>query len=773
MSKLYLYAAFHANLNFSYIAEDLYPQIVRNCYWPLLRLAEELGLPLGMEFSGYTLETINQIDPEFVRELTRVWNAGGCEVIGCGYTQSIMPLMPTKVNQENLKRGNRVYRDLLGRTPTSAFINEQVFSGGLPKLYREAGFDTLMVNWGSAIPAQSDPENLYRACSVNVDGGEPMAIVWHSLEIYRNFQQYVENEISLDTYLERLMEHMPSSGERSLPIYTSDWEVFDFKPWKVYPDGFDYPSRGEMDRIFKLLSLLKEKKEIEFVAPGKVPSLFQELPTIQLESAAFPLTYKKQSQHSMSRWAVGGRDNVRANTQCNQLYQALLLADWCLEQGQGSPALKQQVQALWEESTYLWASDFRTFTTEDKHTEFRNRMGAALESVKLINDALMPGDGVSGDHYFANFSTVDNLDQPVAFTVSADGVSSDELPQYSLELNGAAIPCQVTRHSIAGQNTSKLTLEAVPGLASGDSAIGRVSTLKPAPSRTSAVRFIDAANATVETERVRLSLLPEFGGAIRTLTFPGVSDQPFINRVNGSQNSLSGDLMLKDWLGRSIDDHQEVALELPQQSQDCEIFVPVRCTIETELGTIWKTYRVYRHQARVDLEFRFQWRDVVPATFRLGRIDLSFSGLDQETLFFAATNGTDTVDRFPLSGQEVLHATPLDDNVSSRACLGATEGWTVVGDKSRGLGFVTRLAKLYSVPMIEYVENSGHDSGYDLSLVHSLGEKDETSHVLWRGHSTWEVSILGGGKDIVDVTRAASLLTNGGLASWPAAGRNS
>ena len=106
ISPLRLYAVFHLNLAYSSIEEDQRPEVVRRCYWPLLRLAREFGLPLGIEATGYTLETIAAIDPSWVDELRRLTAEGPCEFIGSGYAQIIGPLVPAEVNAANLRLGN-------------------------------------------------------------------------------------------------------------------------------------------------------------------------------------------------------------------------------------------------------------------------------------------------------------------------------------------------------------------------------------------------------------------------------------------------------------------------------------------------------------------------------------------------------------------------------------------------------------------------------------------------------------------------------------------
>jgi hypothetical protein len=770
MSKLCLYAIFHGNLNFSYIPKDLYPQILDRCYWPLLQIVEEQKAPLGLEFSGYTLEVINSLDPTFVQRLRDLWREGACEFIGSGYVQAIMPLIPSRVNRENLHYGNAVYERLLGRRPTMAFVNEQVYSAGLPRIYEEAGYESLVVNWDSALPAHSHPELLYRPCAILVGGYGRMPVLWHCTGAYREFQKYIERETSLDNYLAWLLSHVPGEGERSFPLYSSDWEVFDFKPWQPYPDGFPLPELGEMERVAGLVALLKRHEDIEFVLPSSLTTRFPDQPLVQLESCNNPLPFKKQDQHGMLRWAVGGRDAVRFNTQCHQLYQHLLLGDLYARRQPDSAALRQEGEHLWQELCFLWNSDFRTFTTEEKHLQFRNRMGAALDRAARMIEGLQLGMAAPGEVLLTNCSPVSAESEPVSFTIPANGTSPGHQVAYELQLDGQRVPCQVTHSVAVGDDARTLTLEAIPVITASQAGVGTIREVVAPPYEARAYR-IDVQEHLVETPAVHLRLLPQLGGGINTLAFPQVSGEPLIRwrrqdafpTPASTPGLVPGDLVLQDQLGRSVTDHHPTELLYPRPDQSHEIFVPVRCRMQTELGTIWKTYRVYLHQPRVDLIVRFQWRDVVPAFFRLGRMALNPRAFDRGTLHYATTNGGEDIERFSLSGQKVGQDEPMGPEVSARGCLGATEGWVVVGDAERGLGFVTRPGQLYSVPMVHYEESEVDPEGFLMTLSYSLGEQDETSHTLWRGHSMWSLSILGGRDDIIAQTRTSALLANGGL----------
>ena len=65
--------------------------------------------------------------------------------------------------------------------------------------------------------------------------------------------------------------------------------------------------------------------------------------------------------------------------------------------------------------------------------------------------------------------------------------------------------------------------------------------------------------------------------------------------------------------------------------------------------------------------------------------------------------------------------------------------------------------------MISYKSYDDTYSSFILSIKHSLTEQDPTTHVLWRGHNTWQVSILGGDENIVQETKQAALSYNGGI----------
>ena len=102
-------------------------EVINKCYWPLLKISKKHQIPIGIEATAYTLETIKELDYTWIEELKRLISLGLCDLIGSGYSQIIGPLVPGKINEKNIEIGQKVYSKLLNYKPQIALINEQAY----------------------------------------------------------------------------------------------------------------------------------------------------------------------------------------------------------------------------------------------------------------------------------------------------------------------------------------------------------------------------------------------------------------------------------------------------------------------------------------------------------------------------------------------------------------------------------------------------------------------------------------------------------------------
>ena len=361
--QLSLYTFFHLNIAYSSIEEEQRPEVIRRCYWPMLKLAEKYGFPIGIEAPGYTLETVNRIDPQWIAMLRTLCRQGLVELIGSGYTQIIGPLVPSGVNAANLRIGNTVYKNLLGVRPRIALVNEQAFSSGLVQHYLDAGYQAIVMEWNNPVRCHPkwDPEWRYLPQKAVGQQGEEIALIWNKSISFQKFQRYVHGEMELEAYVAYIEQHL-SSNQRAFPLYGNDVEIFDFRPGRFHTEAKMHKD-GEWHRIEKLFARLSNDGRFHFVPITDVLKLMDQPHAghrLSLESPQQPIPVKKQEKYNITRWAVTGANDLQINTECWKLYQNLMDLEASEED--------------WKELCYLWSSDFRTHITAKRLENYLLRL---------------------------------------------------------------------------------------------------------------------------------------------------------------------------------------------------------------------------------------------------------------------------------------------------------------------------------------------------------------------------------------------------------------
>ena len=357
---LQLFALFHLNLAFSSIEEEQRGDVIERCYWPLLRLAEKHG-PIGIEATGFTLEEIAARDPSWIRKAKELLAQGRIELIGAGYAQMIGPLVPARVTEANLAIGNEIYKRLLDVKLKIALVNEQAYSGGLVGLYLDAGYGALAMDWdnpGAAHPEWSSETRFLPQYALGADG-RSIGLIWTNTVAFQKLQRLVHRDIELDTYLD-YVRGRATANTRSLCLYASDAEIFDFRPgrYKTEETLSDSSEWARMEEAFAGLT-----REFALVAPSDVLALETHEHAgqiLRLETAACPVPVKKQRKYNLARWAVTGRDNLGINTACERIYRGIVA--------------KGADITAWKELCYLWSSDFRTHITDKRWATLRDRL---------------------------------------------------------------------------------------------------------------------------------------------------------------------------------------------------------------------------------------------------------------------------------------------------------------------------------------------------------------------------------------------------------------
>jgi Glycosyl hydrolase family 57 len=390
---LNLFSVFHLNLAYSSIEEEDRVSVIQRCYWPLLKLSKELRVPIGIEATGSTLESIADISPAWVEQLRDLINEGLCEFIGSGYAQIIGPLVPAEVNAANLRFGNHVYKKLLGCSPSIGLINEQAYSSGLIDHYVNAGFKAMMMEWDNPFHEHPtwNPEWRYYpqiACGAS---GQELPIIWNKSIAFQKFQRFVHGDLEWKDYLAYLTHHAGPTS-RVFPLYGNDAEVFNYRPGRYLTEAV--PVADEWERIRFLVARLKEDDRFQFIRPSETLNFLTDSSAghrLSLESPQCPIPVKKQAKYNVLRWAVTGRDDAGINAACFRAYEAIKMNPFATDHD-------------WQELCYLWSSDFRTHITKRRWVAYQKRLhrfqiNLGLSAPKKLFSPMVP----KKQHSFAQF----------------------------------------------------------------------------------------------------------------------------------------------------------------------------------------------------------------------------------------------------------------------------------------------------------------------------------------------------------------------------------
>jgi hypothetical protein len=237
----------------------------------------------------------------------------------------------------------------------------------------------------------------------------------------------------------------------------------------------------------------------------------------------------------------------------------------------------------------------------------------------------------------------------------------------------------------------------------------------------------------IETGTLKVTLNSKRGLCIESLIFKSISNRPligtlphgFYDDISLGADYYSGHTII-EVPGRSkITDLGKVDLELPEHYNESDNYILVRGTINMRIGTIRKEIQIYLRELRLDISYSFDFHENPLATFRTGIITLIPDAFDQESLFYATHNGGKILEKHMLKGHTISHDEPASSMVSSKHCLGATEGWVEIGDKDKKVKIYSDKSILYNAPMVNYREVK--HGGYFLRLLHSIGEIDDTA----------------------------------------------
>jgi hypothetical protein len=176
LSKVSLALVIHSHQpvgNFDHVIEDAY----HKCYAPFVRtLHSHPRIRVSLHFSGILLEWMEHHHLEYFQQLRELVGRGQVEMVGGGYYEPILPMIPDADKIAQLRKLADYLEHHFGRAPRGAWIAERVWEPTLPRPLAQAGVEYVVLDDTHFLAAGLQPWQLHGSF-VTEEDGHPVRLV--------------------------------------------------------------------------------------------------------------------------------------------------------------------------------------------------------------------------------------------------------------------------------------------------------------------------------------------------------------------------------------------------------------------------------------------------------------------------------------------------------------------------------------------------------------------------------------------------------------------
>lgn len=230
--------------NFDFVFDQAY----QKAYNPFLELlAQYPTIKVGMHFTGILLEWIDRTYPEFISRLRAMVDSGQIEVIGGGFYEPIMAVIPDHDKLGQIKKLSSYCEEKLGVKPNGMWVAERVWEPHLPKPFNQASMRYVILDDTHFKYTGLEEEDLNGYFVTEEEG--------HKINVFpiSKTLRYTIPFQEPEKTIEYLMNIATEDGQH-IAVFADDGEKFGIWPEThkhVYEDGW-------LEKFFKLLEKNKD-----------------------------------------------------------------------------------------------------------------------------------------------------------------------------------------------------------------------------------------------------------------------------------------------------------------------------------------------------------------------------------------------------------------------------------------------------------------------------------------------------------------------------------
>lgn len=265
--------------NFDGVIEAAY----RDSYLPFLEVMERYPrIPVSLHTSGCLMEWIAERHPEYVERLRALVAAGQVEIVGGGFYEPILPMIPSHDRLGQIRGYSEYLADLFGANVRGMWVPERVWEQSLVRDIVDAGVGYTLLDDYHFRKAGLRPEQLY-GYFLTEDEGRLLRVFPGSEPM-----RYLIPFQTVDRFVET-MRSIASERDNALVVFADDGEKFGVWPdtkRHVYEDGW----------IFRFFDALMANRDwIECVTCGQAIDETAPLGKVYLPDCSY---------REMTEWAL-------------------------------------------------------------------------------------------------------------------------------------------------------------------------------------------------------------------------------------------------------------------------------------------------------------------------------------------------------------------------------------------------------------------------------------------------------------------------------------
>ncbi len=127
--------------------ESIFEEAFQKAYLPFLEVFDRHeNIRVTQHFTGILLDWFEKHHPDFIDRLGELVNEERIELMGGGYYEPILVMLPERDSREQLEALSERIRSRFGKRPKGAWVAERVWEPSLTSLFAEAGLEYVVLD---------------------------------------------------------------------------------------------------------------------------------------------------------------------------------------------------------------------------------------------------------------------------------------------------------------------------------------------------------------------------------------------------------------------------------------------------------------------------------------------------------------------------------------------------------------------------------------------------------------------------------------------------